>query len=170
MKSNQLKEPQVLSFYFNTIGVGYVLFEGVVAPVDWGIKEIKAKADYFEQARLLLHLFDPAVVILQDCGGKLSRCTDAIEELVTKLAALAEKKGKRVFCYSRDEIRSCFAYYGARSKDEIAREIAKQLPEFARLVPPIRGAWRREHYRMVMFDALALMRTYYANEFLSPAR
>jgi len=72
----------------------------------------------------------------------------------------------RVHRYSRAHIRSCFAYYGATSKDEIAREIAKLLPEFERLAPRMRGPWRREHYSMVLFDALALITTYYANEHL----
>lgn len=168
MKSTKIREPLVLSFFFNTNGLGYAVFEGVVTPVDWGIKEIKAKKDYFEQARLILHLFDPAVLVLQDCGGKLSRCTEHIRNLIAKVTALAEEKDIRVLRYSRDDIRSCFAYYGARSKDEIAREIAKLLPEFARFVPRIRGAWRREHYRMVLFDALALMTTYYEKEHLRP--
>ena len=168
MNSHKLKEPLVLSFFFNTNGFGYAVFEGVVAPVDWGIKEVEKKADYYEQARLILHLFDPTVIVLQDCAGALSRCTDFIRRLVAKVAALAKKKGIRVVRYSRADIRTCFAYYGARSKDEIAREIAKLLPEFERLVPRMRGAWRREHYRMVLFDALALATTYYANELLRP--
>jgi len=168
MNLHKLKEPPVLAFFFNTNGLGYALFEGVAEPVDWGIKEIKKKADYFEQARLIIHLFDPAVVVLQDCSGKLSRCTDFIKALATKTATLAEKKDIGVFRYSRADIRSCFAYYSARSKDEIAREIAKLLPEFARLVPRMRGAWRREHYRMVLFDALSLIIIYYASEHLQP--
>lgn len=169
MNSIKITEPLVISFFFNTNGIGYALFEGVVAPVDWGIKEIKRTQDYFEQVRILLHLFDPAVVVLQDCAGQLSRCSDSIRKLTNQVAALAKKKGIRVCRYSRADIRSCFAYYGAQSKDEIAREIAKFMPEFARFVPRMRGIWRREHYRMVLFDALALVTTYYANEHLRPA-
>ncbi len=89
--------------------------------------------------RLLLPLFNPAVVVVQDCAGKLSRCTEFIRKLVNKVAARAKKKGIRVHRYSCADIRSCFAYYGAQSKDEIAREIAKLLPEFERLVPRMRG-------------------------------
>lgn len=169
MKALQLREPLVLSLYLNTRGISFALFEGVAVPVDWGIKTLKSKQDYVEQARLLLHLFDPKVLVLQDCGGKLSRCTKLIEKLIGEIAALAKKKGMRVFFYSRDEVRSCFAYYGAQTKDEIAREIAKLLPEFERFVPPMRGIWRSEAYRMRLFDALALVITYYANELLRPA-
>ena len=164
MKSTNLREPLVLSIIFNTRGFGYALFEGVLAPVDWGIKRIKDKEEYLEQVRLLLHLFEPSVIVLQDCNGKLARCTKSIEELIDRIAKLAGEKRMHVLRYSRADIRACFAYNSARNKDEIARVIAKLLPEFAYRVPPMRKLWMSEDYRMGLFDALSLMFTYYANE------
>ena len=52
----------------------------------------------------------------------------------------------------------------ARTKDEIARAIAKLLPEFAARVPPMRKLWMSEDYRMGLFDALSLVFTYYWRE------
>ena len=170
MKSTKLREPLVLSIYFNTRGFGYALFEGVVAPVDWGIKTAQTKgvSDSLEKVRVLLHLLQPSVVVLQDCEGKLSRCTNRIEKLVNRISALARTNRIKVYRYSRGDIRACFAYYGARTKDEIARAIAKLLPEFAARVPPMRKLWMSEDYRMGLFDALSLVFTYYANEQLRP--
>ena len=113
---------------------------------------------------MLLHLLQPSVVVLQDCEGKLSRCTNRIEKLINRISALARTKHIKVYRYSRADIRACFAYYGARTKDEIARAIAKLLPEFAARVPPMRKLWMSEDYRMGLFDALSLVFTYYANE------
>ena len=31
----------VLAIYFNARGFGYALFEGMLTPVDWGIKTVK---------------------------------------------------------------------------------------------------------------------------------
>ena len=59
------------------------------------------------------------------------------------------------------------AYHGTRTRDEIARAIAKMLPEFEALMRPMRKVWQSEAYRMPMFDALSLMFTYYANEHLA---
>lgn len=170
MNSNKLQEPLVLAIYLNTRGFSYALFEGVLAPVDWGIKtaETKGVADCLEKVRLLLHLLQPSVVVLQDCDGKLSRCTDRIEELIDLIAALAKANGVKVFRYAREDIRGCFAYYSARTKAEIARAIAKLLPEFAPHVPPLRKLWKSEHYRTGLFDALSLVFTYYAREQLQP--
>jgi hypothetical protein len=170
MKSINSREPLVLSLIFNTRGFGYALFEGVLAPVDWGIKTIKDRQDYFEQVRLLLHLFNPSVIVLQDCAGKLARCSKATRELIDRIAKLAGEKHIKVRRYSRTDIRTCFAFYGARNKDEIARAIAKQLPEFTPRVPPMRKLWMSEDYRMGLFDALSLMFTYYAKEHLRPAQ
>jgi len=169
MNATQLREPLVLSLYLNTRGVSFALFEGVSAPVDWGIKTLPKKKDYVEQARLLLHLYKPKVLILQECKGKLARCTKVIARLIDAIAKLAREKRIRVYRYTREEIRSCFAYYGARTKDEIAREIAKLFPEFEPYVPPMRGIWCSEAYRMRLFDALALVITYYAKEHLRPS-
>ena len=158
----------MLSIYLNSRGFGYALFEGFLVPVDWGIKTVEARGmtDSLEKVRLLLHLLQPSVVILQDCEGKLSRCTKRIEKLVNRISALAKTKRIRVYRYSRSDIRECFAYYGARTKDEIARAIAKLLPEFSPRVPPMRKIWMSEDYRMGLFDALSLVFTYHAKEHL----
>ncbi len=168
MNSTNMREPLVLSIFFNTRGFGYAVFEGVVAPVDWGIKTVKDKNDYFEHVRLLLHLFEPSVIVVQDCTAKMARCTDAIQEVINRIAKLAKKKNIRVLRYSRADIRASFAYYGAFNKDEIARAIADVLPEFAPRVPPMRKLWKSEDYRMGLFDALSLTFTFYAKERLSP--
>lgn len=166
MKNTKIREPLVLSIYLNTRGFGYALFEGVLAPVDWGMKAAKSKDIHgsLEKVRVLLHLLRPSVVVLQDCQGKLSRCTKHVERLVDSIAALARENRMKVYRYSRADLRQCFAYYGARTKDEIARAIAKLLPEFAQRVPPLRKLWMSEDHRMGLFDALALIFTYYANE------
>jgi hypothetical protein len=169
MKPTNQREPLVLSIFFNTRGFGYALFEGVVAPVDWGIKTVKDKNAYFEHVRLLLHLFEPSVIVVQGCTAKMARCTDAIQEVINRIAKLAKTKNIRVLRYSRADIRTCFAYYGAFNKDEIARATADVLPEFAPRVPPMRKLWKSEDYRIGLFDALSLVFTFYAKEHLSPA-
>ena len=38
--STNMREPLVLSIFFNTRGFGYALFEADVASVDWGIADV----------------------------------------------------------------------------------------------------------------------------------
>ncbi len=160
----------VLSIFANAHGFGYAVFEEMLIPVDWRAKKAEATDDRFEQVRLLVHLYSPTVIVLRDCAAKPVRCGKTSIELNKRIVALAKRKRIRVVQYSREDIRACFAYDGARTKDDIARAIAKRLPEFARHVPPMRKTWMSEDHRMGLFDALALIFTYYAAEFLQPKR
>ena len=171
MSHKSLQGPLVLAIFPNRRGFGYALFEDVVSPVDWGMKwaledEMPAR---LEQIRLLIHLFQPSVIVLQDCKAPSARCSQRVKCLIESTLTLARRRNVKVKLYSRADIRQCFAYYGARNKDEIARAIAEVLPEFAPRVPPMRKLWMTEDHRMGMFDALSLVFTYYAKEHIRPA-
>lgn len=156
----------ILAIYPNTRGFGYALFEGPAAPVDWGLKTVRPpkNANSMEQVRILLHIFRPSMVVLEDCAAKGSRRSKRIRRLTGGIARLARHKGIKVMRYSRAGIRECFQPYGAQNKDDIARAIGQLLSEFARYVPPRRKLWMSEHYRMGLFDAVSLALTYYAHQ------
>lgn len=170
MRTLNLKEPFVLSIFANTRGFGYALFEGMAAPVDWGVKTVRKAGEgdknrhCLENVGQLIKLFDPSVIVLQDCRGTSSHCSQRIDRLIADIKNLAKKEKIKVRQYSRSDIRASFSYYGASNKDEIARAIAMILPEFAPRVPPKRRIWMSEDYRMGMFDAIALVFAYYSNE------
>lgn len=166
MRKLSIKEPTILAIYFNTRGFGYGVFEGITEPIDWGMKtKLKGpSSSAVEQVRLLLHIHQPSVVVLQNCSDQSMRCSRRAIVLIAKVKKLANSKKVKVRQFSRTEIRKTFAPYGARNKDEIARAIAERLPEFAPRVPPYRKVWMSEDYRMGLFDALSLVVTYYANE------
>lgn len=166
MNLQNLDEPRVLSFAFNTRGFGYALFEGINEPVDWGTKA-KKKTSFYEEARVLIHLFEPSVVVLPDAGSTHAWPAKGIKRQIKLIAAFAERREIEVLHYTRRDIRRHFAHYGAKNKDEIAREIGKLMPEFAPRIPPMRKPWQGEHRRMTLFDSLALMVTYYATERLN---
>jgi Holliday junction resolvasome RuvABC endonuclease subunit len=166
MNDVSIKEPVVLAVYFNTWGFGYALFEGIMSPVDWGMKTpaTRTEAANVQQVRCLLDRFEPSIVVMQHCHGPFMHCSERVKRQVAKIMALAKRKGMGVWCYSRTDVRNCFAYYGSVNKDEIARAIAERLPEFQSRVPPLRSPWMKEDYHMGMFDAVALATTYYWNE------
>jgi len=122
-----------MSIQLNHRGLVFTVFEGALSTVDWGIKDKTVKGDdeLINKVRALMRSYRPTVLVLQDCKGKLSRCTPRIEKLVRRISRLPEAKEASVFKYSRADIRECFASYSARTKDEIARAIAKVLPEWS---------------------------------------
>ena len=58
-------------------------------------------------------------------------------------------------------MREAFLQYGARTKQQIATDIANQFPELAPRVPPVRSCWMTEHYSMATFDAVSLALTFF---------
>lgn len=164
------KEPALLALYFNTRGFGYVLLEGPMDPVDWGMKTPRrtTEAATMRQVRQLLDMVAPSILVLQRCRGPFMRCSARVKGQVAKTAALARRRRITVARYSRSDVRACFAPHGAQNKVEIAQAIAARFPEFQSRVPPPRKPWVKEHHQMGFFDATALAFTHYWKE--SPAR
>lgn len=108
----------------------------------------------------------PAVIVLRNCSDRYALCSERCKRLIKRIMDYAKKKGITITRFSRADIRQCFAVHGARNKGEIARAIAKRLPEFSPHVPEMRKLWQSEAYGMGVFDALALVFTYYASEHL----
>lgn len=160
------KEPVVLAVYFNTRGFGYVVFEGLIDPIEWGIKTPKQrnKKEIMKHVALLLHLFDPDVVVLQNCDGSFMHCSERTRVQIKKTAALARDQEKHVVHYTRLDIRNCFSMYSACTKVEIAHTIAQRIPAFQRYVPPPRKSWMKEDYHMGIFDAAALTFTHFLKD------
>ncbi len=159
------QDPIVLALYINARGIGVAVFDDVLLPSTYYITRITgddAAQDIVARVRRILERHRPSVLVLQECRTTSGRFAERIVEAVRRSASLARRKRIAVHQYGRADVRSCFAYYGAANKHEIARVIAKQLPELARRVPQARKLWETEHYQMKLFEAFALAFTYYS--------
>jgi len=148
-------------------GFGYAVFEDILIPVDWAVKNVREKPlnrNALKQARALINTFHPDVILLEDYSGEDSYRCERIQNLIDSITKLALKQEIVVHHYSRGDIRKCFSAYDAKTKDDIARVIARELPEFAPRLPPERKIWKSIDYRMAIFDAVALVFTYYSNQ------
>src|SRR5262245_10282064 len=117
----------VLAIYPQSRGFAFVLFEGWLAPVDWGIHEARGpnkNARCLSRVNSLLELHMPDVVILQDMSDDGARRAPRIQELNARIAELAELRGMIIRKYSRAEILEYFADLGASTKQKIAETIA----------------------------------------------
>jgi hypothetical protein len=162
-------QPVILALSFSTAGFGYAVFQGINEIVDWQVKKPEPEPSkmFMDQLRELVALFKPTVIVLRSCLDVTQwPCSAMTKQRIRKVTAYARKNGCAVYRYTREEVRKCFAYYGAKTKEEIARAIGKLYVEFERLVPSLRKAWQKQHYRMLYFDAIALGRTYYERELL----
>lgn len=152
----------VLAIYPNVSGLCFAVFEGNGRAIDWGIKTARQRKQttLLLQAVRLIDAFSPAIVILP-VRWAMTKGAGRLQRLTAEIEHLARGAGASVHAYSRSDIQTHFADYGATSKDAIARVITRLMPEFEQHLPPIRKIWMSEDYRMGVFDALALALTFY---------
>ena len=145
-------------------GLGFAVFQGPWHTLGAGTRGFADKKDKNTVMLLkvaeLIHRYHPDVIVVEDFAGAGSRRVKRIERLIRSIEELAGRKKIRVHSYSRSMIRECFAEFDAWTKQEIAHAIAGVLPQFNGQVPPPKKIWQKEHARMCVFDAVALVFTY----------
>ena len=154
----------VAAIHLNSRGFGFVLFEGPLAPLDWGVAEARGKPKretLLARVDALFARYQPNVIVLQDMSERGTHRPHRIRHLNEEIVEIAERYGFPVLFFSRAEVRQCFAYMGAVTKDTIAAAIAKHIPAFERFLPPPRKLWNSEDARMGIFDAAALALTFF---------
>jgi Holliday junction resolvasome RuvABC endonuclease subunit len=154
----------VLAIYLNTRGFGFVLFEGHLSPVDWGVKELRGPGKHRRSLAGIVTILDrylPAVLVIQNTSLNGTTRAGRITKLNAAVAEIAEGRGILVHAYSRADVQRAFAYLGVPNKQSLAEMIANHIPAFERYVPPPRKPWMSEDTRMGIFDAAALALTFF---------
>jgi hypothetical protein len=149
----------VLSVYPQSRGLAYALFEGILSPIDWGIREARGSeknARCLKRVGELFSRYEPDVLVLQDIPHCGSRRDSRIHALHGSIVELAQIYTIPVRLYTREEMHARFAGLGATTKHAIAETIAKHVPALKVYVPPPRKPWKGEHAHMGIFEAAAL--------------
>ncbi len=165
--SNTKRHGLVLSIYATTGGFAYALFEGPLSPVDWGTRGARGKdknVRCVESVAKLVEAHQPDVLVIEDCTALGSRRSLRIRRLYRSIEVWAGNQAIETHSYSRNLIREAFGKLGALTKREIAEVIARHIPAFDHRLPPVRRAWMSEDPRMGLFDAAALVMTFYCWE------
>lgn len=157
----------VLAIYPNARGFAFVLFEGPLSPVDWGIIEVRRKsknAGCVRRIRAIFGRYTPDVLVLQDMSESGTHRANRVRRLNRAIEEFAVARHVPVVAYSRAQVRECFAESELATKQSIAELIAKRITAFERFLPPPRRIWMSEHARMGLFDAAALALTFFRIE------
>jgi hypothetical protein len=148
----------VLAVYPNARGFAFVLFEGPSALVDWGMIELRRGERYercFKLVKLLVEKHRPDALVLRDMPHGRN------VELARRFTGLAKRRGMPVLLISRTGIRQAFSSLGRATRSAIVGEIVRRLPPFASFQPGRRKIWNGEDRRMGLFDAAALVITFF---------
>ncbi len=154
-----------LAVHANNRGLGWIAFEGPFTPYDWGTVGTPSGREKNERClkRLekLLDRLTPETLVLEAFERDASGRRDRIADLSRAIVALAISRGVDVAVHAFGDVRQCFASVGARSRQEIAEAVARQLGALDHLLPQKRRPWEAESWRMPLFCAAALALTHY---------
>lgn len=144
-------------------GFGYVVFEGPFTPYDWGnvIARGDKNAVCLRKLDMMLDRFMPQTLLLEACGKGTSLRSERIARLYRSVTAMAAGRTIEVLIYTRADIKACFGTMGARTRQEIAEAVARQIDAFGHRLPKARKPWQSEDRRMALFSAAALVLTHY---------
>jgi len=153
----------VLAVHPTSKGFGWVVFEGPLAPVDWGIAGTKTHRSATAMRRLegLLDQYHPSVVLFEAYEEGQARRGERIRELTQSMRACAENRDITVFVYSRALIAKHLLGKPKATRHEIAEAVSKLLPIFRPRLPRARELWHSEDTRQSLFDAGALAITHF---------
>ena len=154
----------VLSVYLTAHGFTFTLFEGMLAPVDWGI----VRRDGPEKNRRclkaiagLLGRYRPDVLILQDTSWTGARRPRRITSLNAAIFRMAENLAVAVCAFSPDQVRAAFSSVQPFTKHALGVAIIKHIPALEAFLPEPRKWWDSANPRMGLFDAAALALTFF---------
>jgi len=156
----------VLAVHPTSRGFGWALFESpfkLLAFAVYTAPKDKNRGCLAKLSRLLLR-YQPSTLVLEAFDRESTMRSERIRELCTKMIALAADEGLELTVYQRGQVEDAFAEAGARSRQEIAEAVARQLPAMQAHLPEPRRIWDSEDKRMAAFAACALALTYYRNE------
>ena len=156
------KNALILAIHATSRGFGYVVFEGVGAPYDWGT--VGARGDKnamcLRKIEMMLDRFSPEILLLEEAKSVANR-SPRITRLYTALASMAANRGVDVAIYTLGQIKACFAKVGAITRQDIAEAVGRHIDAFRHSMPKARMPWQAEDRRMAMFCAAALVLTHY---------
>lgn len=165
--THRIPQNHVLSIYPTSRGYAFVLFENSQNPYDWGVKDIRKNEKNqatLEGVRALIERYRPDYLVIEEYAEPGSRRSSRIRRLYRMITHLAESECIDVSRIPRSAVRACFASVGAKTKFEIARAVAVEIPALAHRLPPLRKIWMSEDPRQSLFDAAALGVAFYAEQ------
>ena len=163
MNQEESPGPLVLGIYPSTRGFGFVLLQGPLRPVDWGLRTAQRHKNEvcLKKVAALIDLYHPKLLVIDDYTGEGSKRCYRIQRLIDRICELSAQNNVPVLGYSKGQVQTYFAHYHAKTRHEIAITIATWMPGFLSRLPAKRKPWMSEPSGMAMFNAIAIVLTHY---------
>lgn len=154
----------VLGIHPASRGFGWVVLDGPFAAFDHGLFTTKGREKNqrcLAQVDRLIEQFAPECLVMEAFDAKSSMRSARIRELCLAIVTCAAERGLTLAVYPRADVQEAFAAVGAKTRDEIAEVVARHLPMLVIRLPKKRGAGDSEDKRLALFNAAALVLTWY---------
>lgn len=158
----KLKSPPLMALHATSRGFGFVIMSGPFSLVDWGTRSATndKNATCLAGITTLFDRYEPHTLVLED-PTQLPRRSARITRLYQAIAALCYSRSIDLAVFSRADIHRCYTSVGARTWQEIAEAVARQLEPLRQTLPARRQAWQSETRRMSIFTAAAVAMVYW---------
>jgi hypothetical protein len=143
---------------------GYAVFEGPSRMVDWGVCLYGSSGGpTAARKRLapLLKQFLPSSIAVSTILTEKALGRHGVRRILTAIRREASVHTVPVQMIEKVRVRKVFRSLHAKTKHEIASAVAKLFPELRWKLPPKRKVWQKEHYRIAMFEAVAVGYVYW---------
>lgn len=163
MKRRAPLQSLVLAIHPTAHGFGWIAFSGPFTPFDWSIVDAATdkNAVCLRKLERLLDRLRPETIVLEAYRPPHARRSMRVQRLCEALVASGIERRIEVAIYTHADIRACFATVGARTRQEIAEAVARQLEPLRPKLPVGRKPWDGPSRRMGLFSAAALALTHY---------
>lgn len=153
----------VLGLHPTSRGMGFVLATSPVDLVDFGVIRARGDVNLTCLTRFieLLDTFSPAVIVVRDVLGEPFKRVKRIQTLVEAIVRTSKLRNIEVNLFQESEVRKHFERFGAKTRDEIIAFLADNIEALSSRRPPKRRAWMTIDPRTGLFDAAALMVTFF---------
>lgn len=163
-------ENAALAVFPSVEGFGWMLFDGPLSAVRWGVcaAALRADTDTAKNARCLsafeklLAKWRPPIVLFEAFAGPGTRRQERIRKLGTALVAACSVSGAKTRVITREQVAKCFENRQAETRHEVAEVVADYIPEIRLRLPDKRKIWNKEYADMALFNATALLFAYYS--------
>lgn len=155
--------PRILAVHPVSRGFGWVVFEGPLAPLDWGFGMTLGQKNEtcLQKVGALIDKFLPETLVLEAFEPRYSNRSERMTRLGRALITLATTRGIDAAVFTRIDVKACFRASGAHTRHEIAQAVIRNIPMFQNLLPNKRRDWQTEKDGLAMFSAASLALTHF---------
>lgn len=153
----------VLSVHPTARGMGWVIATSPLTLIDWGVirSSNNTNAVCLRRITQLIDSFSPVAIVMRHAAGSSRARVKRIRRLLTSIAELARTRNIEIKTFAEREVRQHFDRFGAKTREDIAMVLASNIDALASRLPRKRQPWMSEDARLGLFDAAALMVSFF---------